>query len=448
MRAQQMAPPPMPANPGRRELLRGLGGTALLAGIPLASPARAAPLRTSARIVIVGSGLGGLAVANRLSRELDGASLTVIDAKRVHNYQPGYTLVATGIWPVEKVVDDNARFMPAKVNWIRQAVVAFEPERNQVLTQDGQRVPYDFLVVATGLQLDYGQIAGMDVRAIGQNGMASVYDSPEAAAATWQAMDRFRQKGGRAVMTLPHTPLKCAGAPLKMTFMVDDRLREAGTRGQSSVVFYSALKDSIFSVKTVNDEVLRRWQTLDVPVNFQHRLSAVDLAARKATFSRDGADPLTVEYDFLHIAPPMRAPDAVKNSPLAIQEGPLAAGGWLDVDKGTLQHRRYPNVFGIGDINGTARGKTAATIKKSAPLVVHNLLRQIAGEAPDWQFDGYTSCPLLIREGSALLVEFDYEGRLTPSLPFIEPLQDSYLAWLLKYRMLKPAYLSVLKGRV
>ena len=167
-----------------------------------------------------------------------------------------------------------------------------------------------------------------------------------------------------------------------------------------------------------------------------------------AVFSRDGADPLTVEYDFLHIAPPMRAPDAVKNSPLAIQEGPLAAGGWLDVDKGTLQHRRYPNVFGIGDINGTARGKTAATIKKSAPLVVHNLLRHIAGEAPDWQFDGYTSCPLLIREGSALLVEFDYEGRLTPSLPFIEPLQDSYLAWLLKYRMLKPAYLSVLKGRV
>ena len=118
-------------------------------------------------------------------------------------------------------------------------------------------MPYDFLVVATGLQLDYGQIAGMDVRAIGQNGMASVYDSPEAAAATWQAMDRFRQKGGRAVMTLPHTPLKCAGAPLKMTFMVDDRLREAGTRGQSSVVFYSALKDSNFSVKTVNDEVLR-----------------------------------------------------------------------------------------------------------------------------------------------------------------------------------------------
>jgi sulfide:quinone oxidoreductase len=144
----------------------------------------------------------------------------------------------------------------------------------------------------------------------------------------------------------------------------------------------------------------------------------------------------------------MRAPDAVKNSPLAWQAGPMAAGGWLEVDKATLQHRRFANDFGIGDINGTPRGKTAATVKKSAPLVVHNLLRVMQGQPADEKFDGYTSCPLITREGSAMLIEFDYEGRLTPSLPMIEPLQDSYFAWLMKIRMLKPAYLSVLKGRV
>ena len=120
----------------------------------------------------------------------------------------------------------------------------------------------------------------------------------------------------------------------------------------------------------------------------------------------------------------------------------------LEVDKGTLQHRRFANVFGVGDVNGTPRGKTAATVKKSAPLVAHNLVRVIAGQAPDQQFDGYTSCPLITREGSAMLIEFDYEGRLTPSLPAIEPLQESYLAWLMKTRMLKPAYISVLRGRV
>ena len=128
--------------------------------------------------------------------------------------------------------------------------------------------------------------------------------------------------------------------------------------------------------------------------------------------------------------------------------GFFAAGGWLEVDKTTLQHRRYPNVFGIGDVNGTPRGKTAATVKKSAPIVAHNLVQAIAGGPPDEAFDGYTSCPLITREGAAMLIEFDYEGRLTPSLPMIEPLQESYFAWLMKYRMLKPAYMAVLKGRV
>lgn len=124
----------------------------------------------------------------------------------------------------------------------------------------------------------------------------------------------------------------------------------------------------------------------------------------------------------------------------------MAAGGWLEVDPQTLQHRRFPNVFGIGDINGTPRGKTAATVKKSAPMVVQNLMDVIEGRTPTASFDGYTSCPLLIREGSAMLIEFDYQGRLVPSLPLIEPLQDSYFAWLMKVQLLKPAYVAVLKG--
>lgn len=126
----------------------------------------------------------------------------------------------------------------------------------------------------------------------------------------------------------------------------------------------------------------------------------------------------------------------------------MAGGGWLEVDPKTLQHRRYPNVFGIGDINGTGRGKTAATIKKSAPIVAHNLVEVIAGRKADQEFDGYTSCPLITREGSAMLVEFDYEGKLTPTLPVIDPLQDSFFAWMLKVRLLKPAYIGVLKGHV
>jgi sulfide:quinone oxidoreductase len=434
-------------DPARRRWLQALAAAPALAGAAAAPvPARAA-VKTSARIVIAGSGLGGIAVANRLSKMLDGAKITIVDRKEEHNYQPGYTLVATGVWPVDKVRDRNADFQPAGAEWVKDMVAGFDPAANTVVTAGGQRIPYDFLVVATGVHLDYAQIEGMDVGAIGNNGLTSVYPSPQAAQATWAAMQAFTAKGGNAVMTLPATPLKCAGAPLKMSFMLRDRLFKAGTLGASKISFQSAL-GNVFGVKVVNDNVLDRWKALGIDVEFSRKLTAIDIGARSATFVSPEGEKQEMPYDFIHVVPPMRAPDAVKNSDLAWKEGPFAAGGWLEVDKATLQHRRYPNVFGIGDINGTPRGKTAATVKKSAPLVAHNLVEVIAGRKADEAFDGYTSCPLITREGSAMLIEFDYEGRLTPSLPMIEPLNDSFLAWLMKYRMLKPAYMAVLKGRV
>ena len=434
-------------DPARRRWLQALAAAPALAGAAAAPvPARAA-VKTSARIVIAGSGLGGIAVANRLSKMLDGAKITIVDRKEEHNYQPGYTLVATGVWPVDKVRDRNADFQPAGVEWVKDMVAGFDPAANTVVTAGGQRIPYDFLVVATGVHLDYAQIEGMDVGAIGNNGLTSVYPSPQAAQATWAAMQAFTAKGGNAVMTLPATPLKCAGAPLKMSFMLRDRLFKAGTLGASKISFQSAL-GNVFGVKVVNDNVLDRWKALGIDVEFSRKLTAIDIGARSATFVSPEGEKQEMPYDFIHVVPPMRAPDAVKNSDLAWKDGPFAAGGWLEVDKATLQHRRYPNVFGIGDINGTPRGKTAATVKKSAPLVAHNLVEVIAGRKADEAFDGYTSCPLITREGSAMLIEFDYEGRLTPSLPMIEPLNDSFLAWLMKYRMLKPAYMAVLKGRV
>jgi len=213
------------------------------------------------------------------------------------------------------------------------------------------------------------------------------------------------------------------------------------------VTFYSAL-GSVFGVKPVNDNVVARWKDLGIGIETTQKLKAVDIEARKATFVTPEGVASDVAYDFIHVVPPMRAPDAVKNSDLAWKEGNFAAGGWLEVDKDTLQHRRYKNVFGIGDINGTPRGKTAATVKKSAPIVAQHVVDVIAGREPGQKFDGYTSCPLIVREGAAMLIEFDYEGRLVPSLPMIEPLQESYFAWLMKYAMLKPAYMAVLKGRV
>lgn len=444
--------PPM-HNPSRRDMLRAFGAAPIALGaaqtVTTAHAQTQAVSQSKAHIVIAGSGPGGIAVASRMRKLVPQAKITIVDAKKEHNYQPGYTLVGSGVWPIEKVRDHNADLQPKGVEWIQDMVAAFDPATNSLTTAGGQKITYDFLVVATGLQLDYSQIEGMDINAIGQNGMGSVYLGPQAAQATWKAMDSFRQKGGQAVMTLPPGALKCAGAPLKMTFLLADRLRQAGTMEKSKVDFFSALAiDTVFSVKPVNDHVLKRWKEMGINTHYMRRLVAVDLGARKAVFSTPEGERTTVDYDFLHVVPPMRAVDAVKNSDLAAKEGPMAAGGWLEVSKETLQHLRYPNVFGVGDINGTPRGKTAATIKKSAPLVAHNLARVINGQQPDQIFDGYTSCPMIVREGSAMLIEFDYNGNLTPSLPMVDPMEESFMAWFMKYRLLKPAYMAVLKGRI
>lgn len=428
----------------RRQLIKAMGAGVLVAtnGLALAQVSNEKP-----NIVILGCGLAGLASAHRLRNNLPNATITLIDAKKEHNYQPGYTLIASGVWTnIGKVKGQNAKLLPKDVKWLQSAAKVINPDNQTVETDDGQTVRYDYLIVATGLDLRYDLIEGLDINAFGQKGLGSVYHSPEVAQKTWQAMDAFRQKGGQALMTLAPTVMKCAGAPLKMTFMLVDRLNQAGTADTSAVDFFAPGK-AVFSVPKVNENVLARWQKLNpvINVNYKHTLTAVDVGAQKATFTHDG-DQLTRDYGFLHVVPPMTAPALIReNNELALQKE-CSDKGWLAVSRDTLQHLRYPNIFGLGDVNAVPKGKTAATVKKSAPVMVNNLLNTIRGKAPDMVFDGYTSCPLLIREGAAMLVEFNYKNELTPSFSFVDPLQESYFAWYLEEVMLQPAYMSVLKG--
>jgi sulfide:quinone oxidoreductase len=172
-------------NLDRRDFLRLAAGSSLmLASLPAV---QAAALKTAAHIVIAGGGLGGIALANRLSSMLEGAKITILDRRPKHYYQPGYTLVATGVWPVSKVVDEVAPLLPAGAEWVQEMVAEFDPAANRLTTDGGRKISYDFLIVATGLHLDYAAIEGMDPAAIGREGLASVYNGPEGAAATWQA---------------------------------------------------------------------------------------------------------------------------------------------------------------------------------------------------------------------------------------------------------------------
>lgn len=434
-----------PAGIGRRDFLR-LSGAALLAGAAATPRDGRAAVRTTAHIVIAGAGAGGLTAAGKLARWLDGARITIVDAREQHWYQPGFTLVAHGLYSTADVVRQTGDYLSSAVRWLRDRVAEIDADANTVVTAGGERLRYDYLVVALGCELDFGAIEGMDARLVGSHGIGSTYAGPDGAAATYRVSQEFVQRGGRALFTKPATPMKCAGAPLKAAFLTASRMVDAGTRGKGELV-YLADNDKLFAQPETAALVKRHFDETKIGYDFNHVLTAVDPGRREATF-RTPAGPTSMRYDFLHVVPPMRAAAPVRASGLAWKEGPFAAGGWLEVDKRTLQHRRYPNVFGVGDTNGTPAGKTAATVKKGTPIAMENLVALIEGKAPAASFDGYTSCPLITEVGRAALIEFDDQYRLTPTIPLVDPLSSNWFVWTVKMYALRPLYLQMLHGRV
>ncbi len=152
----------------------------------------------------------------------------------------------------------------------------------------------------------------------------------------------------------------------------------------------------------------------------------------------------TVDYTAMHVTPPQSAPDWVKRTPLADPASPV---GYVEIDKNTMQHVRYPNVFSLGDAGSSPHSKTGAAVRKQAPVVVANLRAAMAGRGLPASYDGYASCPLTTARNRMLLAEFDYTMKPHPAIPVIDTVRERYDMWLLKRYGLPFMYWKVmLKG--
>ncbi len=429
----------------RQFLTAALAGGAAASFVPLDEPAQAAGIKTAAKIVIIGAGAGGTALANRLVRRLDGAEITLIDPRREHLYQPGLTLVATGLKPANYVVSRTADWLPDGVTWLPERVASVDPVARTVSTDSGETLLYDFLVVAPGLVLDHDAIEGFSLDMVGENGIGALYAGPDYAARTWQAAGRFTEEGGTGIFTRPATEMKCAGAPLKHTFLIDDIARRAGNAGKVNMV-YAAPQSSLFGVPIVAEKVRMLFEDRGVDTMMNRTLTAIDAGAKRATFATaNGTE--DIEYDYIHVIPPQRAPDFVVQSSLAWADK-WTDQGWVECDMQTLRHLRYSEIFALGDVAGVPKGKTAASVKWQVPVVEDHLVSAIQGSEGTATYDGYTSCPMITRIGRAMLVEFDYNDNLVPSFPgLIAPLEELWISWLMKEVALKATYNAMLRGR-
>ena len=147
----------------------------------------ASPSISSARsVVIVGGGSAGISVAARLAKSGANLRIAVVDPSETHDYQPLWTLVGAGVLPREAARRREVDLIPAGVEWVREAVTEFDPDAHAVVTASGKRLSYDILVVAAGLQLDWGKVKGLEGN-IGRNGICSNY-AYETVNSTWDAI--------------------------------------------------------------------------------------------------------------------------------------------------------------------------------------------------------------------------------------------------------------------
>ena len=454
----------------RREAfkLAGLGTAAYLVGGDEAQASTEVKAsEATGKILIIGGGLAGISTAARLVNTLSNPDITIIEPNpKSVTYQPGNTLVAAGIYTKADIDYDTKDFLTKGVTLLKDKAIDFNPEANKVALESGETLTYDFLIVAAGLTLDFGAIKGLEeigdaytvgdaskiLKVFGDSGVASVYNV-DSAVAMWDQMQKFIQKAKdgkkvKGVFSDPNTAIKCGGAPKKVMYLTNSRLVEAKARANAELSYY-ADGGKLFGVKEYADAIEKQFIARDMKWNFNHNLTAVDLNKKIATFDKHWQEKgafdkdleeyeminkqlnVEVPFDFLHITPPQKAPTEIGKSAIG------SAKGWVPVNKETLQHVKYSNIFAIGDIAAIPMGKTGGSVRKQYKVLVDNLVALMEGKELTSKYAGYTVCPLITDIGTVMLAEFDWTAKPTPSFP-LDPTQERYLWWLLKVYLLKP----------
>ncbi len=417
------------------------------------------------QILIVGGGNAGLSVASKLLLKDKKLQIGIIEPSSKHYYTPAWTLVGAGIFDVAKTVKNEKDFIPKNTTWIQDAVATFQPEKNKITCKNGTEISYDYLIVATGIQLDWNKITGAK-ETLGKNEVTSNYLF-ETAPYTWEIIKNF--KGGTAVFTNPGTPIKCGGAPHKVMYLACDYWRKKGILDKCDVHYISGAS-MIFGIPeyaaTLKDIIAKN----NIHLHFGANVTSVNGDAKTIEFeakeiseglhkkltsdtsacyglvqegSVEGMKKVTLNFDIAHIVPPQSAPEFIKQSPL---RDPENVYGYVAVNKYTLQHTKYSNVFSLGDSSNAPCSKTGAAIRKQAPVVVENLLAVMQNREAIAQYDGYSACPIPIQYGKLMLSEFDYSNRPKMTFP-INQAKPLWIMWMLKTKVLPWLYWNkILKG--
>ena len=357
------------------------------------------------RIVILGAGTGGTIMANLLRRRLDPASwaITIVDRDNEHYYQPGFLFIPFGFYKKEDIVKPRSRFLPRSVEFIVSEVDKINPASNEIIFRDGSRLDYDFLIVATGADIVPSETPGM---LDGWRDTIFDFYTPEGATALAEKLRTL--PGGRIVIHVNETPIKCPVAPLEFAFFCDWCLRRHHRRDKIDLVYVTPL-DGAFTKPVASKALGALLDEKRVQMVTDFNAERIDAAGRKII----GYDGREVSYDLLVTVPTNMGSEVIERSGLGNEFR------FLPTDPNTLRSKKSENIFAIGDATDLPTSKAGSVAHFQAGILTENVIRASEGKPLKPGFDGHSNCFVESGRGKAILIDFNYDVEPLPGrFPF------------------------------
>lgn len=363
------------------------------------------------KIIILGAGTAGTIMANKLRKALDREewSITIIDKDKTHYYQPGFLFIPFGIYDEQDVIKPKSDFIPAGVKLCYQEIDRVDPESHRVVLTNGKSLEYDLLIIATGTRLSPEDTPGMKDK-LWYKEIFDFYTVEGALA----LREYFRTwEGGKLVLAITEMPFKCPVAPIEFVCLAEAYFTEIGIRDKVEISFVTPLSGA-FTKPVATKMLSELLKEKDINIIPDFYIERIDNDSKKLI----SYDEKEVEFDLLTIIPVNKGANFIGKSGLGDDLN------FVPVNKHTLQHETYKNIFAIGDAADLPTSKAGSVAHFSADILFENIISTIKNRPLKAHFDGHSNCYIETGYGKGALIDFNYDTEPLPGtypLPGIGP---------------------------
>ncbi|HEX9118414.1 MAG TPA: FAD/NAD(P)-binding oxidoreductase [Anaerolineae bacterium] len=363
------------------------------------------------QLLILGAGTAGTMAANRLNRMLDRDEwqITLVDQDPVHYYQPGFLFIPFGEYTAKDVIKQKREFVPPNIKLIMATIDAVEADDNRVRLSGGQVLNYDFLIIATGADIRPEQTPGLGESEWGRS--IHTFYSFEGALALQKALQNW--KGGRLVVNVVETPIKCPVGPLEFLMLADWWLHEQGVREATELVYATPLSGA-FTKPIASERLGHLLGEKHIEVVPDYMVEHVDPDAKKLV----SYDEIEVPYDLLVSVPLTMGSDVIARSGLGDELN------YVPVNQHTFLSDKHDNIFVLGDASNIPASKAGSVAHFAVDVFSENFVRYAEGKELRPVFDGHANCFIESGYGKGLLIDFNYDTEPLPGrypMPGIGP---------------------------